>query len=297
MNTFIRIVVTPLLVFVTPYAAQASSEGHTWHVAVELSKDTFVSLEPIWLDITLTNVTSDTQRTDGLEGPNHRRFYIFLYTSRGNSVEYTGPQINYAGGPGRLLLDPGEKDFGSFDLTELFFSHELTSGYGVDNWRFQYVPKGRYVVRAWYDGVISSQLAFDVVEPHGEEVKALRLMEEALRASTWSEPGPSAPFYRLVVERFPGSAFAEMCYYLSVLYSHWAELKEGTWDKNILKRKMLENYPNSGHSGSWIGALTHDKTDNEKLALLDELLEKYPNTRCYKFAAQMKKRILKNASK
>ena len=286
-----------VLIVVAAIIPSACAEGGNWRVEAELAKTSFVSLEPIWLDITLTNISADTQRTDGLNGPNHRRFYLFLFDSHGDSVEYTGPQINYAGGPGRLLLEPGEQDFGSFDLTELFFSHKRKSGYSVDDWMFPYVPKGKYALRAWFDGVISNQLIFEIVEPYGYEVKALELMEAALRASSWKEREPSAPFYRQVAERFPESAFAEMCYFLSVIYSHWAEAKEGRWDKKILEREMLEKYPNSGHSGGWIGALTYDKEDNEKLVLLDELLLKEPNTRCYKFAEQMKKRLLKSVSK
>jgi hypothetical protein len=282
------------LIVVPTFLSEASPEGDNWRVEVELAKTSFISLEPIWLDITLTNASADTQRTDGLEGPNHRRFYIFLFDSHGDSVEYTGVQINYAVGPGRLLLEPGEQDYGSFDLTELFFSHEVKSGYSVDDWRFQYIPKGKYAVHAWFDGVISNQLTFEIVEPYGYEVKALELMEEALTSSSWNEPGPSAPVYRQVVKRFPESAFAEMCYYLSVLYSHWAELKEGTRHKKFLKKAMLEKYPNSGHSGSWIRALTYDEEDEEKLVILEELLQKYPNTRCYKYAEQMKIRLLKN---
>jgi len=143
------------------------------------------------------------------------------------------------------------------------------------------------------DGVISNQLAFKIVEPRGEEKEALRLMEAAFRASTWKERGPSAPIYQQVVERFPESPFAEMCSYLAIAYSHWREAKEGTWDKTILDSMMLENYPNSGHSRDLINAFTWQKEDAEKLAILDELMQKHPNTRCHKFAELMKKRILK----
>jgi len=293
VNTCLRILTVPILILFTAFGSKASSEENTWHVAIELPGTTFISLEPIWLDITLTNVSADTQRTAGLDGPNHRGFGIFLYDSRGDSVRHTGPQINFGGGPGRLLLEPGEQDYGSFDLTELFFSHEAKSGYSVGFWRFHYIPRGEYTVRAWYHGAVSNQLTFEIVEPHGEEVKALRLMEDALRAWTPDGREPMALLYRQVVERYPRSAFAEASYYLSVLYSHWAEQKEGTWDKNILYRRMLEHCPNSGRSGSWIVALTHDKEDNERLAVINELLEKHPNTRCYKYAEQLKKRILK----
>jgi hypothetical protein len=147
-----------------------------------------------------------------------------------------------------------------------------------------------------YDGVISNQLTFEIVEPKGEEVRTLRIMEEALKALSNKDRDGAAVLYRQVVERYPESGFAEMCCYLSIFNSHFLELKEQTWDEEILKEMMLERYPNSGQSGSWIHALTFDKPVSEKLMFLDELLRSYPSTRCYQFAELIKGRLLKSSA-
>jgi|GEM_PF-2228845 len=296
---------TLLLLFGTVLSTTGYSNAHKWACDITLAKKNYVSHEPIWLDITLSNISDDTLRTHGLDVPNHRQFFVLVTDQYGDSVQYTGPNWNIATSPGRLLLDPGETDYGSFDLTKLFASFDINSGYSVPLMRFPYIPRGTYTVHVLFDGVTPNELAFSIVEPEGEDAKALRAMESTLRTLDRDHPKPTADKLAQIADRYPNRPFSEMCLYLAHFYSHMNEMKQGTYSdeaKRAFSGVLLEHYPNSGHAKDWLWSVTHQLTDGkvqelereETMSILDRLLEDHPDTRCYRFAEQKKRRLLKD---
>ncbi len=293
MKHVIKNTIIPLLVFIVIFFSGVNSSENKWKLEIKLDKQNYISHEPIWLDITLTNITSDTLRTHGLVSPNCRKFFIELIDEAGKLVEYTGAVNSMVTLPGKLLLNAGEQDYRSFDLLELFASYDKNSGYSVPIMRFPFIPEGTYTVRVLFEDDISNELTFNIVEPAGDEKEALELIEKAGKIWKQNNTDPSSQIYKEIVERFPNSVFAETCFYLSRFYSQerWNGLKDGSYDKRILYKEMLHNYPNSGQSKGWLMAITRDMDDSKKMNFLNKLKETNPNTRSAKFIEQMQRRI------
>jgi len=264
-------------------------------VEIELEKQAYILHEPIWLDVTLTNITSDTLRTHSIvfTSPNHGSFQIEIRDNNGNLLEYTGPMDAIANVPGNLLLDAGEQDFGSINLLEYFRSQNKNSGYSVINWSFPFIPKGSYTINVYFEGDISNNLSFDIVEPSGKEKEVLEIIEKASKISPKLKADSFAKIFNEVVNKYPNSVFAEKCFYLSEAYSHMDEFRLGSFDLKNLHREILMKYPNSSNSLITILSITHGLDDSQKLEILNKYIEDYTNTRCSKFAKQMKERILK----
>lgn len=283
-----------LLLFVTILSSGLYANDDKWLVEIELSEDIFVLHQQIWLDVTLTNNTSDTVRTSGLIEPNHRQFFIELRDINGNLMKHTGPIFHVVPGPGRLLLEAGEQDYGSFNIVRLYEEFMGGSGYLVRGRGFPYLPIGTYTIQARYEGVPSNELTTNIVEPSGDEKEVLELIEKAWGVWAKDNSGPTTLMLQQIVDRFPNSVFAERCFYFSRLYDQERKdaMRHGLYDNRILKRVMLENYPNSGSSRSWLWAVTDRLEDDKRIEILNKILEDSPDTRASKFARQMRKRIL-----
>lgn len=282
------------ILFVTILSSSIYANDDDWIVEIELSEQTYILHQPIWLDITLTNNTSDTLRTDGLEAPNnHYQFTIEFKDVNGDAIEYTGPMYSFASVPGRLLLEAGEQDYGCYDLLRLFGATVDNSGFTVLYWRFPYIPAGTYTVQVHFEGIPSNKLTMDIVEPVGHEKEVLDLIEKA--SSTWAQDNtePSALIFQEIVGRFPNSVFAEQCFYLSTIYLQTTMdgMRQGVYDKRVLKREMLRNYPNSGNSKSWLFAVTYELGDDAKATIVNKVIEDSPNTRGSRFAKQMLRKL------
>jgi len=293
-NVFRNIIITLLVCKILSPSSIYSNENN-WQVEIELEKQTYVLHEPIWLDVNLFNSASETLRTQGLSDPNQSQFIIEFKDSIGGTVEYTGPQYLMVADSGKLFLEPGENDYGSFDLLDFFGSFEEKSGYSVLVTRFHFIPKGAYTIRVLFEDNFSNELTFNIEEPFGEEKQALELIEEASKIWTSNNTDTSAQIFQEIVDKFPNSVFVEKCYYLSRFYlqKNRDKRKQGLFDYRTFYIEFLENYPNSGNSKSWLLSITRDLDDDQKLKIFNKYIEDYPNTRCFKFAQQMKNRILK----
>ena len=130
-----------------------------WSLEIGLAKQTYTMFEPVWLDVTLTNITSDTQWTYGLAcAPNQVGLYLDITDSNGNEVPYTGPQFQYspASGPGYPFA-AGEKDYGTYNLLEFFGLPSSESSYHLPFLRFPFMPTGAYTIQAHYEDASSNE--------------------------------------------------------------------------------------------------------------------------------------------
>lgn len=272
-------------------ASSLHAQEHRWGIEASLAKNQYVQHEPIWLDITLTNVTSDTQRTDGLEYPNHRQFLVDVKDSAGHSLKYTGGMFDFASAPGALLLEPGQTDYGSFGLAGQFgITGKGSDGMLMGFW-FPLMNCGSYTVQVHFEDAASAELSFLVVKPSGEAKKMLHLIKKA--NSDWKKhklPAASLKF-REAVDRFPDGPYADKCYYLSTMYSPEVQGNRSTYDKTILDSALLSKYPNSGDSRDWILAITRKMDSQAEKKFLDKLAEANPNSRSAKFVKLAQVRI------
>ncbi len=264
-----------------------------WSLEISLDKESYVLHEPIWLDMTLTNLTSDTMRTTALSALHEFDKAVDLRNSDGTAVEYTGHIPLVAYGPG-ILFEAGGQRYGCWNLQLKYGLRPGNSEYSVIGFRFPTMPRGTYTVQVELEGLVSNELSFTIVEPSGAEREALLQIENASAMSTQDTDMASQTFDD-VVDRFPGSAFAEKCYYLSRYYSPeiQAAIQRNTFDERVIHREMLQKYPNSGRSIGWVRSAVKGLEDSEKLAFLDSLSERNRGTRAAKFANQMRNRLLK----
>ncbi len=267
------------------------AQEHRWDIEVTLTKNQYVQHEPIWLDITITNAASDTQRTDGLSAPNHRQFLSDLKDSSGLSLRYTGVHFDFAPSPGELLLNQGEQDYGSFDVLRLFGIADPDSGSFLMSTRFPYIPSGSYTVQVYYEDAASVELPFLVVEPSGEAKEMLNLIKQA--NADWKQHNLSATSlkFREAVDRFPDGPYAATCYYLSMLFSEQVWRNSDTIVRTNMMRAILTKYPNSGDARDWIRAIARGIDSQAEKKFLDELAEAYPNTRCAKYVEVVQERL------
>ncbi len=273
-----------LFLLAITYAGVFAGEN-TWSIEIELAKKEYIYHESVWLDIMLTNLTSDAIQTNGLIQPNYRDFFIELKNEDGKTVEYTGPEYFLAASPGDLMIESGGQDYASLDLLTYLSSYEELSGYGVVRDRFPFLPEGQYSVKVIFDGATSNELTFNIVQPTGEEIEVLKLIEEACAVWVQDSTAPASDIYKKIVEKYPNSVFAEKCYYLSRFYSQeiWDGLKNGTYDKRNLKMEMVNKFPNSGHSKDWCNAITYGMDDVAIDEFVNNLLQSKPDTRCSKY--------------
>ncbi len=268
-----------------------------WNFEIKLSKQSYILHEKIWLDATITNITSESIRTNGIVAPNHLGFIIEIKDNSGNIIEYTGPVWSFASGPGTYLIKSGEYQYKCFDLLKSFGDIKGTSGYLVQYQYFPFLPIGNYTVQAQFEGVTSNEQTFDVIEPIGTEKEALELMVDAWSLWKQRDNDPSGRKYQEIIDKFPNSVYAETCLENARVYTDNTiekYFREGiAYDKIGLYKELLQKFPNSGNSIDWLNAIIHDMDQAEKEKVINKTLENHPNTRIAKFAKQMLLRMPK----
>jgi hypothetical protein len=241
---------------------------------VGLSKEMYVVSEPIWLDITLTNISQDTVRTIGLCIPCGGTKLILL-NEKGDALSYRGIQADMARGSG-YVMQPGEQKYECDNLIAYF-------GERVDFFRLELKP-GKYSLRAAYygskSGIINSEeIDFEITKPSGIETEALELLKKGYRAQITNEPNMAKDCFEEIVTRFPKSVYSEIAH---------KELASS----DSLKMEMLIKFPDTGYSKRIIGSLIRGKDPSQQKRFLLELTKKYPKTRTSK-NAELLSRLLK----
>ena len=268
----------------------ANSQEQKWELAIELEKQDYLIYEDIWLDLTLTNITSDSIRTVGIGTPNHRGFYVVVKDASGAELEYTGPVYGFLSSPGRLIM-AGDYEYQSFNLPELFGKSNCEYEYRAPS---SYLPAGRYSVQANFDGAVSNIIFFGIVEPSGSELEALKLLDRARAILITGEPiHLGVPIYQELLDKYPNSVYAEKSYKYTLKDSQAsrAAIESGTFDWRAYTLDMLEKFPNSGTARGRLQWLIEDLEKESREEVLDEFIQTKPNTRCAKCSRQMLKQI------
>lgn len=268
----------------------ANSQEQKWELAIELEKQDYLVYEDIWLDLTLTNITSDSIRTVGIGAPNHRGFYVVVKDDSGTELEYTGPMILFGNSPGRLIM-AGDYEYRSFNLPHLFGESDFER---EDYTHWSYSAAERYSVQASFDGAVSNTIFFDIIEASGLELEALKLLDRARENPMTRETMHLAvPIYQELLDKYPNSVHAEKSYRYTLKNSQAssAAIENGTFDFRAYTLEMLENFPNSGNAIGRLRWLMEDLENESREEVLNGFIQARPNTRCAKFSRQMLKQI------
>ncbi len=254
------------------------AEDQRYQLDINLSKNIYLLHEPIWLDVTLTNISDDTTRIVRLAPPNQGGVGIELRNSLGNEMPYTGPSILLAPRKG-FLLDANEQYYDSFDLLELFSTY-LNPRCILCTYYCGLLPVGSYTVQARYRKAKSQELIFKVVEPAEEEKEALQLLINGFTLQSKKKFDLGNKIFQEIVNKYPNSVYAAKAFKESFQYS-----------------EFLQRYPNSGYCQSSLRSLTRDFQREEKYEYLSRVVNEYPDTRAAKFAKRMLMMLKKESDK
>ncbi|MFX1537680.1 MAG: hypothetical protein ACFFDI_26075 [Promethearchaeota archaeon] len=240
---------------------------------INYSKDSYLLSEPIWLDLTLSNVSEDTVR---IIGPcvhcGDTRFVVV--SSKGDTLTYRGIEAEVAYGSGSLL-DPSEKKYNCFNFLDYYGERESIL-------RLKLKPD-RYTVHAIYYGskcgkITSNKTTFKVTEVPEVELQPLKLLKQGYSAQISKSPNLSTESFEQIINQFPQSVYAEL-----------ASKELASTDS--LKMEMLKKYPDSGFTKWILSRVTSKMTAERKRNLLQKVIKDFPNTRAAKFAEKMFKTI------
>jgi hypothetical protein len=243
---------------------------------ISLSKQVYLEAEPIWLDVTLTNISQDTARAWGLCLPCQMGFEVVVRDERGDTLEYSGLLFDMKRGAGWIMM-PGESHYGCLDLSE-YFGEPPEPRAPLASFTFtKSLKPGKYVVEAKHhirsQTINSSELSFAVRQPEGEEQEGYRLLQAAyLDWIKGSDHSTIQDTLSKIIKSYPKSPYAEKA------FRHLPQRND---------ELFLERFPNSGYTQGAIQAITSDKNEQEKRKLLQKIMELYTETRSAKFAEQM----------
>ena len=189
------------------------------------------------------------------------------------------------------IRDQEGRGYHNTELTEyLFCPDTLKPNQALDGWedireRYRMDHAGSYVCFNNFHGCSSNVLEMEVVQPTGDEKKALALFEEAYRLH-WScgdkeiEKWEEAFYgYLELADRFPRSAYAPVALRLALARGNIIG------DKRILMavaKKLIEKYRASPYLAlAFLYLVDHYKLLQDKAGAIEymkELIEKHPNT-------------------
>lgn len=244
----------------------AYGQEHGLKLSIELSKNRFLLSEPIWLDVTLTNIGDDTIKILPLDPPcQGGGLVILLYDSLGQAVPYSGPRYSFGARSG-FVLKPNQYFYDCFDVLDYYH----TTSKDLSKAMLPELPTGRYEVQVRYWNVQSQRLTFHVSNPSEGEKEVLDLIIKGFESVVNEQSDSAEAIFRFVAERFPASVYAE---------------KAG--QQFLRYEELLYKFPNSGKSGQYLRGLTWDQTEGERRPKLHKLISELPPSRARRFVEQM----------
>lgn len=244
-----------------------TGDNQRWQLEIGLSKETYLLNEPIWLDVTLTNVSGDTMRIVPLDPPCQGGVGIELRDSLGNEMPYTGPSILLAPRKG-FILDPGEQYYDCFDLLDLYPSSKIKGL--IEAYFLRFISLGKYKVRARYRSTSSQEIEFEVIEPSGDEKETYQLLHKAFTFLLDRKSDLQRQKLQELIDRFPNSVYVEKAH------------------RELFQRsELVQKFPNSGYNKINLKVLTRELAHKQKREFLEKVIQDHPESRSAKYAQQM----------
>ena len=241
------------------------SEEEKLKIEIDLYKTEFLLMEPIWFEITLTNLDTDTIEASFLcpECKNNS-LSLELFNEQGMIVKYSGGIATLAGNGSTFEIESKQKFIKSFNLLEYFGNYK----FGLfGRAYFRYLPTGEYTVRATQHGNSSKWKKFEIIEPQGRKKEEYDDMINAYIGKRDTKSNSEMIKY---ISNNPRSIYIEKI----------------LWDINNLK-DIIELFPNSGYCNSAIKLLVLSKKNKGKQEFLQKIILNNPNSRSAKYAKQI----------
>ena len=187
-----------------------------WELKIELSKEKYFLFEPIWLDVTITNISSDTLKSDCIIAPNHLGFNFIIKDSLGNKLEYTGPVSCYTTSNKTHIVGPNEQVYRCFKINSLYSAVNIFP----NRYTIQAINEKSYYNPYLFDNLTSNEILFSIIELSTEEQKVFDLMEEAKKLWRQKDTDSSGRKYQEILDRYPNSVFSEQCFRSARVYTN-----------------------------------------------------------------------------
>jgi len=243
-------------------------------IRIWTEKDTFLAHEPIFVYFQIRNEGDSTVYFNSYKMTEH--LVITDSQGRGYATRIKGTDL------GVDALSPGQAQKLSVDVC---------SRYGV-----QEVGKYSCHLRTHLYSVLnptllkSNAIEFEVVEPTGEEEKALHLFLEAEKL-VWARSAAGGPDlgkrdvgffkYQELADKYPKSVYAPKA--LRAAIGAYLHLREHRRRVIPVCLRLIEEYPNSYYWGSGfshlIGIYEVEKDKAGAMKTIQELIHKHPNTK------------------
>jgi hypothetical protein len=275
MKRLVRMSVSLLLLFICGVGT-AQDKVQEFKLQISLTKDTYLEAEPIWLDVTLINVSQDTARAWGLCLPCQMGFEVIVLDERGDTLEYNGLLYDMKRGPG-WIMKPGETYYNCLDLSEHYGdAPEPLAPMATFTFTKSLKP-GKYFVAAKHhirsQTISSNELEFEINTPMGKDQEGYRLLHSAYLA--WIKGKSHSTIQDTlseIIKLYPTSPYAEKA------FRHLPQRKD---------ELFLERFPNSGYTRGAIQAITSYMSHQMGRNFLKQIIKQNPETRSAKFAEQM----------
>ncbi len=245
------------------------AENSNYKFKIELSKQKYLLMEPIWLDVTLTNISPDTIRMPSicLECQDSSLTFELLDDS-GKSYKYSGDvwSIAYSSTNG-YLYGHNEGIFKCFNLLETngINDHGLIGALWLNH-----LPVGLYSIRVYFYGGCSEKLNFEIVEPEGSSKQEYNELLNAYLSRKEHDIEYVYEELNKFIEKYPNSIYIEKAY----------------WDRHEYK-KIFKKFPNSGYNRINLSYILNNLTSKEKQEFLQKIILNNPNSRSAKYAKQI----------
>jgi hypothetical protein len=243
-------------------------------ISINLGKKSFATSEPIWLDVSVKNISYYDIKILPLDLSCMECLKIFLVNSKGDTLSYHGIVSDVTRPPTGYLTEPGNYRSNYFNLLDGF--GEMIDGLGIR----RFIKPDNYSIIAIYNNIIESNVeTLEVKEPEGEEKKALALLMKGYDYHIQLEiPQFDKQLEELVV-KYPKSVYADLAYYEM---TYWSEDYK---DAEEYGKQLVIQYPDSKFTRFAFWKMLRGKTPTQQIQFLKNILKVITvNTRAYDWA-------------
>ena len=175
----------------------------------------------------------------------------------------------------------------------------FTGSEGIDS-RYRINKAGEYTCFLDFYGCKSNILKIIVKDPSGDEKKALELLKEAEKLSWCKDKDPEKrelgfSRYQELADKYPKSIYAPQSLSSAILVYFYSPNIEKRRKAIPVCRRLIESYPNSLYFNSAFMSLVDVyeilKDKEGAIKIMNELIEKHPDTKISEEAERRLKRI------
>ena len=269
-----------VICFVVTVAIPRPSSAEGLRFEIQLTKNTFLSREPIWVDLYFINEGPESITLGSLD-LTWQKLKVHVVNAQGDTLEYSGFIADGVCPPGPTL-ETYDTCYHYINLSENFgkgaLQHLPPS--------LRYLEEGAYTVRIAHTGVSSNSAEFKVENPKGKEKLAYNLVRDASKSGFeyyHTDTQQAIDVYQRLISKYPKSAYAELAHYeIAGLYGLLGQPSE----TNEHLRSLILDYPNSHFVLKALSALLQQMRKDDNTEFLKEIIKKHPETRASDLAQQ-----------